>query len=101
VKQRINPKLLERRIHVLVAGCGGNGSLIVFGLSYPRHALFKAATAAHGHDRLAIDFPELRLIGEAAPTLRDNLFRPGQECIDAFLTLSYSWPFKGPEEQKP
>jgi len=49
-----------------------------------RQALFKAATAADGYDRLAQPIPR-DCIGGAASTLRDNLFRPGQECIDAFL----------------
>jgi PRTRC genetic system ThiF family protein len=44
VKHRINPKLLERRIRVLVAGCGGNGSAVVSGLPYLHQALL-----AFGH----------------------------------------------------
>ena len=44
MKHSINPKLLERRIRVLVAGCGGNGSAIASGLPYLHQALL-----AFGH----------------------------------------------------
>lgn len=36
---RINPYLLQRRVRVLVVGCGGNGSEIVSGLPYVHQAL--------------------------------------------------------------
>jgi PRTRC genetic system ThiF family protein len=36
---QIHPELLRHKVHVLVAGCGGNGSAVAAGLPYLHHAL--------------------------------------------------------------
>jgi len=40
----LSPGLLRRPMHVLVVGCGGNGSAIVAGLPYLHQAML-----VHGH----------------------------------------------------
>jgi PRTRC genetic system ThiF family protein len=44
VEHHLSPELIRRPVHVLVVGCGGNGSAITAGLPYLHQAML-----VHGH----------------------------------------------------